>query len=139
MKGLMLSVYKTARLGDCTNGGVTSKADAVVVVGILKDGHVEPLPHSARVFSPDDSAPAVVLVPSLAPGYNATPHLVPLDLIENLPADSVGPMAGGNYAGSSDSRWARLGKLFNEHLALGAVAVHDRVESHALYSALSGD
>ena len=137
MKGLMLSVYKSARIGDCTNGGATSMADAVVVVGYLKDGKVEPLPENCQVFPPNgDLLPAMVLVPSRAPGYDPTPHLVPLDLIDNIPADSVGPMFGGNYAGSSDGRWSALGKLFGVP-SLNLVAVHDRVEAYSLYLALS--
>ena len=137
MKGLMLSVYKSDRIGDCTNGGATSVADAVVVVGYLKDGKVEPLPKDCQVFSPGDTyAPAMALVPSRAPGYDPTPILVPLALIDNIPADSDGPMSGGNYAGSSDGRWSALGKLFGVP-ALNLVAVHDRVEAYSLYLALS--
>lgn len=137
MKGLRLSVYKSARIGDCTNGGITAKADEVVLVGILKDGVVEPLPRDCQVFTPQDDAPAVVLVPSRAPGYDPTPHLIPLEFVDSLPAGHVGPMSGGNYAGTSDSRWGELGKLFAPKLHLDLVAVHDRIESYRDYLALS--
>jgi hypothetical protein len=46
-------------------------------------------------------------------------------------------MAGGNYAGSSDSRWSDLGKQFAKSLALDVVRVHDRSEGYDLYRALS--
>lgn len=137
MKGLTLSVYKSARIGDCTNGGITAKADKVVVVGFLVDGRVEPLPRDCRVFEPSDDAPAVVLVPSRIPGYDPTPHLIPLEFAEALPDGRVGPMSGGNYAGSCDSRWSDLGKLFGVGLHLDLVAVHDRTEDYATYRALS--
>lgn len=134
MKGLILSVYRSD-LGDCTNGGITGKVSRVVVVGRLVDGKVEPLPRECRVFTPDDHAPAVVLVPSHAPGYDPTPHLIPLAFVDSLPDGHVGPMAGGNYAGTCDSRWGELGKFYGVRLDL--VAVHDRTESYSDYLALS--
>lgn len=138
MRGLSLKVYRSAALGDCTNGGVTAQADRLTLVGLLVDGKVEPLPQGCQVMEPGAEAPAVVLVPSRAPGYDATPHLVPLELIEGgLPPDHVGPMAGGNYAGSSDGRWSALGKLYGQNLVLDLVAVHDRVESYSHYLVLS--
>lgn len=138
MKGLILSVYKAPRIGDCTGGGITSKADSVVVVGILRDGKVEPLPRESQVFSPSEKSPAVVLVESHIARLSSTPHLIPLEIaLDGVPSGSVGPMAGGNYAGTSDSRWAELGKLFGPQLRLGVVAVHDRVESHRDYMSLS--
>lgn len=138
MKGLRLTVYRAAgRYPDCSNGGVSAKADVLTVVGRLVDGKVEPLPEGSRVFSPSEDAPAVVLVPSRVPGYSATPHLIPLEFVEGLPPGTVGPMDGGNYAGSSDSRFAELGKFFFPLLRLGAVAIHDRVETYAQYRALS--
>ena len=136
MKGLSLNVYRVNGR-DCTNGGISAKADRLVVVGIFIDGEVQPLPRDCQVFEADELAPAVVLVPSRAPGYDACPHLVPLEFVDGLPAGHVGPMAGGNYAGTSDSRWGELGKKFGQNLALDVVRIHDRSESYALYQALS--
>lgn len=137
MKGLRLSVYRAAgRDTDCTNGGITGKHDSVIVVGVLVDGEVKPLPRNCQVFEPSDDAPAVVLVESHIALRDPTPHLVPLEYAKGTPPDHVGPMAGGNYAGSSDSRWADLGKLYGP-LRLDVVAVHDRVESYSQYLALS--
>lgn len=138
LKGLILSVYKSPRIGDCTGGGITSKADQVVVVGYMVDGKVVPLPRDCQVFEPGPDSPAVVLVKSHIARLDPTPHLIPLEIAEDgLPSDSVGPMAGGNYAGTSDSRWAELGKLFGNSLRLDLVAVHDRVETYRDYLSLS--
>lgn len=137
MKGLRLNVWRDASGMDCTNGGITAKADRLTVVGILIDGEVQPLPADSQVFPADELAPAVVLVPSRAPGYDATPHLIPLEFADSLPSGHVGPMSGGNYAGTSDSRWAELGRKFGKHLALDVVRVHDRTESYSLYRSLS--
>jgi hypothetical protein len=53
MKGLTLNVYR-AHGQDCTNGGITAKADRLVVVGILIDGEVQPLPRDCQVFEADE-------------------------------------------------------------------------------------
>lgn len=137
MKGMRLNVYRSADGTDCTNGGITSRVSRLTVVGILTAEGVAELPKNMQIFSADELAPAVVLVPSRAPGYDACPHLVPLEYIDGMPDGHVGPMAGGSYAGTSDSRWAELGSKFGKNLALDVVAVHDRVESYSLYLALS--
>lgn len=43
----------------------------------------------------------------------------------------IGPMMGGTYAATSDSRFSEATKQY------GAVAIHDRFESPATYAALS--
>jgi hypothetical protein len=130
-KGLLLSVYKNANC-DCTNGGVTATATQLTLVGIKRGGEIEPLSPRAQVFAPTKDAPAVILCESALPGMYG-PHLEPLEH-----ADGVGPMMGGNYAASSDSRWSELGELFG-HGRISAVPVHDRVESYKLYQQLSSD
>lgn len=134
MKGLLLSVYRSPRIGDCTNGGISSGADQVVVVGLIRGGQFEPLPRRSQVFEPGDDAPAVVLVESRLPKQYG-PHLEPAG--ERAPG-MVGPMSGGHYAGSSDSRWSELGDLFG-HSRLGLVSIHDRFESSEQYARLSSD
>ncbi|AHY26901.1 hypothetical protein PBI_ZOEJ_77 [Mycobacterium phage ZoeJ] len=122
--GLTLHVFRHP-LGDCTNDGVTSKADAVTLVGYQRErgGKVEPLPRMSQVFAPSDDAPAVVMVVSNLRG--ALPHLVPLD------AQRAGAwtMAGGNIAGTSDSRFGELiEKVFDGPKCVGSLPVHDRIE-----------
>lgn len=134
MKGLSVSVYRSAGIGDCTNGGISSGADKLILVGVIRGGEFEPLPRGSQVFEPRPDAPAVVLVESRLPAKYG-PHLEPY---EPGPASHVGPMFGGNYAASSDSRWSELGDLFG-HGRLDGVPIHDRYESPELYRQLSGD
>jgi hypothetical protein len=137
VKGLRLNVYRAANFPDCTAGGISGKHDRVTLVGRLVDGVVVPLPAGCCVFDADDDAPAVVLVESRIARYDPTPHLIPLEFAHGTPVDTVGPMAGGNYAGSCDSRWSDLGKHFDGKLHLDVVAIHDRIETYAQYRALS--
>lgn len=133
MKGLTLHVYRS-KLGDFTNGGISSGADKLILVGLIRGGQFEPLPEHSQVFAPGPDAPAVVLVESRLPAKYG-PHLEPFMTDDS---GDVGPMSGGNYAASSDSRWSELGDLFG-HGRLGAVPIHDRYESPELYRQLSGD
>jgi hypothetical protein len=137
LKGLRLSVYRAVDFPDCTNGGISGTHARVTVVGRLVDGVVMPLPLGCCVFEADDDAPAVVLVESHCPRYDPTPHLIPLEFVDGTPVGSVGPMSGGNYAGTTDSRWSELGKLYEGVRHLDAVAIHDRIETAAQYRALS--
>lgn len=129
LRGLTLSVYRANGMS-CTNG-VSRDHDRLTVVGIYDPDtrEVAPLPADCRVFPATDTAPAMVLMPSLLPQHDPTPHLVTLDIARGVrPAGMVGPMFGGNYAGVGDGRWGRLGKLFAAG-RFGVVAVHDRMES----------
>jgi hypothetical protein len=137
LRGLRLSVYRAVDFPDCTNGGISGKHARVTVVGRLVGDTVVPLPDGCCISEADDDAPAVVLVESRCPGYDPTPHLVPLEFVHGTPVDCVGPMSGGNYAGTTDSRWGQLGKLYEGLRHLDAVAIHDRIETYAQYRALS--
>ena len=137
LRGLRLSVYRAVEFPDCTNGGISGKHARVTVVGRLVGDTVVPLPDGCCIFEADDDAPAVVLVESRCPGYDPTPHLVPLEFVHGTPVDCVGPMSGGNYAWTTDSRWGQLGKLYEGLRHLDAVAIHDRIETYAQYRALS--
>lgn len=138
-KGLLLSVYKNADSNyDCTNGGVTATATRLTLVGIKKGGKILPLTKRMQVFQPNESAPAVILCESALPGMYG-PHLEPLEYADSHNTrEYAGPMMGGNYAASCDSRWSELGELFG-HGRISAVPVHDRVESWKLYQQLSSD
>ena len=129
-KGLLLSIYRNAELGDCTNGGITATAKRLVVTGVRHgwtrdEGTVEPLPADSRVFSPTDDAPEVTLV-IRDNGYHHWLHLEP---VAGTPEGHTTYMMGGNYAGTSDARWS---ELVGDH---GPVAVHDRTETWAQYDA----
>jgi hypothetical protein len=124
-KGLILHVYRAADSRDCTLGGVSSKHAGLTLVGFKRhaDEKWQPLERYAQVFEPNEDRPAVILVESGVPHLYG-PHLVPLEIIES----GRYPMMGGNYAGTSDSRWAELGHTIFGHDRLDVVAVHDRVE-----------
>lgn len=109
--GLLVSVYRNAEIGDCTNGGLSAKHDALCVVNM------------EGPFEPSEKYPAFELVPSAVSGY----HLEPVDKPEGM----CGPMCGGNLASTSDSRFRAGGNR------LDALRIHDRFESwedHAMLS-----
>ena len=131
-KGLILSVYRNAELGDCTNGGITATHTAVTVTG-LSDGRRagRSIPHpdpSMRVFPATERAPEVTLV---IRDNGKGGHWVHLEPAHPSPEGTVGWMSGGNLAGAHDSRWAELTG------GCDAVSVHDRTETAAQYAALS--
>jgi hypothetical protein len=111
-RGMLMSVYRSADLGDTTAGGVTSKYKKVVLVGA----------GVPEIFSPSESAPAVYLDEREG---KLGPVARPVDQKEGGTY-----MFGGNFIWTSDSR----GRAFNN----GApIPVHDRFEDWATYDALS--
>ncbi len=81
----------------------------------------------AGPFEPTEDAPAARLARN---AFNE-PIIVPADeflLDQNiLPDTFIGPMMGGTYAGTSDSRLQKQSGIY------GAVAIHDRFETHDEY------
>lgn len=105
--GLLLNVYRWG-LGDCTNGGASATVKDICVVNI-------PGP-----FHPSDSTPSFVL----ARGPSGDPILKPA-----AGGTGIGPMFGGNFAHTSDSR---LGEAVHEMTggrSWGALPIFDRYES----------
>jgi hypothetical protein len=103
MKGMMVWVYRTGKT-DCTNQGITSKHDRVMLVG-------PGVPEVHEVL-PDE--PVLFLDPRK--GWDH-PCLTPYA----KPKTDRWVMFGGNFVWSSDSR-------FREHVSAGPLPVHDRVE-----------
>lgn len=66
-------------------------------------------------FEPTDDAPAAVLT--------RNPLNAPIITPRDLPVNMAGPMFGGTYAASSDSRFGRAVGIY------GALPVHDRFET----------
>ena len=85
--GLMISVYRDARLGDCSNNGITATAHTLLLVG-------EDVP---EIFCTDGHMPVVRLV-STKFGLRLIPEAV----------DSQHAQFGGTFGYSSDSRFAEL-------------------------------
>jgi len=81
--GMLLSVYRH-QLGDSTNNGVSSKYNELVVCNV--DGP----------FDEEDDR-TVVLTTDKSGNLRLTPTCIP---------EGKWTMFGGNYAGTSDSRWS---------------------------------
>lgn len=93
MKGLLVSVYRSASNNgyDCTNGGISSKHNSLILVG---DG-------VAEVFEESDRNPAIRLIKRKVMGrefWIAAP-------IEAGFSSGFPYMFGGNFLYSSDSRF----------------------------------
>lgn len=127
-RGLMLDVYRNASGGNFTNGGITEHAAHVIVTGIrFGRTEIKVLPLGSQMFEPSEIAPEVVLVVRT----HARGTWLHLEPVAPCPEGHVGYMAGGNYAGTPDSRWAKLTG------GTELVSVHDRTETTAQYAALS--
>ena len=122
---LSVQVFRTDRLGDCTNDGASSKFDnLLVLVNNRFDGNTEVdlsnPPANLFTLETNDFGPyrGLKLVPYIGkPGF-------------------IGPMFGGNVAGCSDARWtdliaSKVGKP-NKFLA-DYVPIHDRFEDERTY------
>jgi hypothetical protein len=115
--GLRVSVYRWS-LGDCTNGGISAEVSHLCLVNV------------SGPFSPAEDCPAAELVPGPVKGQAI------IQPIGNQPG-MIGPMFGGNYASSSDSRFNEAVRKITGQLTYGAVAIHDRFETQEEYDALS--
>jgi hypothetical protein len=107
MLGLVCLIYKCG--WDCSNGGVSSQCEEVTLVELGKE---------AEIFAPNPERPPVRLV-RRGNYLHAEPVYQPKGL--------VGPMFGGNFIYSSDSRFP----------SEQPIALHDRWESPSTYDALS--
>ena len=130
VRGLTIQVYRPADAPDCTLGGISSRFSRLTLVGIVDDrdtflqigtyapAPVRALPSNCQVCEPAADRPPVVLrIRKMGDRLLYT--------IEPYQADggSRWYMAGGNYAGSSDSRFSQLaGGTY------GALNIHDRHE-----------
>lgn len=114
MNGMIMDVLRHANGMNATNGGITSKVTRVIVTGKWADG--TPIP---EIFEPREDCPEVKVGVNLPPYF----HVYPIDLNPKL----VGPMFGGNFVYSSDSRCPAY-----------PIPVHDRQETPQQYNLLSG-
>lgn len=132
--GLIVNVYRAPRWEregfDPSNGGLTSRFEELLVVNVPG-----PIPNTSELY-------AKVLLVDDQPCGQPYPKLVPAD-----PDDiwkpyrspiNVGPMMGGNYASTSDSRFAQAVEELCG-MRLGILPVHDRFESQKAYNLLSAD
>jgi hypothetical protein len=115
MKGIRADIYRARTNNDGSNGGLSSRVDQVTII----DGRID------GPFEPSDDAPAVRLVERMlngAPYY----HLEPFD----RPEGKLGPMMGGTYVATPDSRLRRIAPS-------GVLPLHDRFETQAEYDSYS--
>lgn len=125
VRGHHVTIYKPARGSDCTNGGVTANATDAIVVVSEREAERDRLPE----WRVDEHTCVLRLVERRQFG----PYLQPVD--GDVHGRAIGPMAGGNYAGSYDSRWRAF---LREHgCDADLVAVHDRYETQEEYDILS--
>lgn len=118
--GLNVSVYRS-NLGDCTNGGVSERANRLCIVNI------------EGPFEPSDEAPAVILTvnslgnPILKPATQRIREENGNEIFDYVEDESAWFMFGGNYAACSDSRF---GEAVRRHTPrfYGALPIHDRAE-----------
>lgn len=110
--GLLCWVYRSSGK-NCSNGGISSRVDEVVILGLGKD---------AEVFKPSAKRPAVRIVKREFCNRIYL-HAEPVDQPEGL----VGPCAGGTFIYSCDSRFP------SDY----PIALHDRWDTYEDYLALS--
>lgn len=116
MKALPVYVYRSSRLGDCTNGGISAAYDFLLVV--CDDGNIN--------VDPENPPKNLVEVVHRNLWGRDVYHVEPV-----ARPTGAGWMMGGNYAASSDSRFSALcGGQY------GALPIHDRDESWELYNSM---
>jgi len=116
MKGLTVNIYKSNN-SDSSNGGISSQYTEVLLLDENLDGYLDES-DAERL-----SLPIVKLQNN--GGYLSA---VPVDQPEGDGA-AIGPMFGGCFIWSSDSRMRRLSQQ--------PIPLHDRFESAELYDMLS--
>ena len=119
-KYLKLEIFKS-QMGDCSNGGLSSKYGTCFVECDCGNWDEKNVPENAIV--------------KLEKGAFGTIHLIPAKPIEK---GCVGYMFGGCYCASSDSRF---GELIEQQFGIshwhGAIALHDRTETQKEYEMYS--
>lgn len=108
MKALIINVYKNASGYDCTNNGISSKYQSLLLV--CDEGNIEIDENNL----PENLVKIVV-------GYKGMLHVEPV-----ARPSGVGWMAGGNIANTCDSRFRRLSPY--------PLSIHDRQETQEEYN-----
>lgn len=138
-KGLMLQVYRPdIQLNPFViRNGITENVSGLTLVGYQEDPLQPLVPLEGIDLAVDvgPDAPAVILA---ARGADKVPLLIPLEYMKedgthDIPDMRLGPVDGGNLAGSTDFRWFRLLEKINCPLRLGAIPVYDSIITHEEY------
>jgi hypothetical protein len=107
-KGLSVEVYRYGTY-DCTNNGISAKQDNLILVD------------TEGPFIGDETNSVKLVKRNF--GWGDYVHAEPIQQPEGM----VGPMFGGNFIYSSDSRFP----------AKYPIPIHDRFETQEMYDALS--
>lgn len=113
--GLVVSVFKNP-LGDCTAGGISSKAKDLLLVNVegpTDNNH----PSYEKSLLIANGAGLVKIVPAV---------FIKLDQMWRK--DPRWHMFGGNFAHTSDSRFHKAVRCMTGGQSYGAVPIHDRIE-----------
>lgn len=127
IKALPVEVYKSARIGDCTNHGMSSRHDTLLIA----------CPHGFMEVD-SENVPDNFAMMELRKVMGAViPTIYPAEITADGRVVKRGGkqyMMGGNFAHTSDSRFR---DLLGGMWGVGAVAIHDRYETpeeYAMYS-----
>lgn len=112
MKALRIHVYRD-NLGDCTNEGISSKYNDLLL--ICENGYIE---------IDENNLPENLV--EVVEGFKGYKYLRPYKKADK---DKTGYMMGGNYAGSSDSRFCQINQY--------PLPIHDRQETWEQYDMLT--
>ena len=110
MKGLYVSVLRDAAGYDCTNNGITSKVNRILLIDENLKGLYEPEP---------DEVYLILKRRNIWPCESDYIHAEPMKNGKPLHTDKCS-MAGGNYVTCCDSRISALNRY--------PIPVHDRYE-----------
>lgn len=120
-RALMVNVYRCA-VGDCTNHGVSELNERLLLIGDTVEGYISYDETFTGAYEP---MPVVVLIPGRFSGYARIVPALPIGFdLKRKPLT----MFGGNFAYSSDDRFARAVERICGHSFSGAVPIHDRIE-----------
>lgn len=131
--GLIADIYR-GPYGDCSNGGISSHARTVLIVNV--DGPTDP-----KLIKPDRDGRETPLVALIRGAYTGIVRIVPCELTDDgegfvvTSKPGIGPMMGGCYVATSDSRFTEAVEKLTGARFYGAVPLHDRYESQADYDA----
>ena len=115
MKALPCEIYKSKKLGDCSNGGISSRYNEVLL--LCEEGFID-----VDRDNPPDNLCKVV---TRDLGFTVHTHIEPV-----AKAKGVGWMAGGTLVYSCDSRFHRMCGDY-------ALSLHDRTETQKEYDMYS--
>ena len=110
MRCLPVEVYK-CNLGDCSNGGLSSKVNEVYI------------PCASGFLNVEEDDPKLVRIVTKDLGFSKHTHAEP---VAEKPKGTVGYMFGGTFIYSSDSRFRDIAQY--------PIPLHDRVEAQAVYN-----